>query len=150
MVLFPTILLHFSLNATHHLLLQYINYYCDIVIFIALLWPVQKYLPLWRKEYLLHSFSEKRNIFQGGGSTSTILCKSITHYQILKVQWRQLKNYWEMIASTWKINFEIVAYLVIKVLELFTSKSEYLGIKVSKNLALFSFCVIFWMAILPR
>ena len=38
-----------------------------------------------------------------------------------------------MIASTWKINLEIVAYLLIKVLELFTSEFEYLGIKVSKK-----------------
>ena len=42
-----------------------------------------------------------------------------------------------MIASTWKINLEIVAYLLIKVLELFTSEFEYLGIKVTKKAALF-------------
>ena len=43
------------------------------------------------------------------------------------------KNYREMIASTWKINLEMVVYLSIKILELFTSKFKYLGIKVSKK-----------------
>ena len=38
-----------------------------------------------------------------------------------------------MITSAWKINLEIVAYLLIKVLELFIFESEYLGIKVSKK-----------------
>ena len=38
-----------------------------------------------------------------------------------------------MIASTGKINLEIVTYLLIKTLELFTSEFEYLGIKVSKS-----------------
>ena len=57
-----------------------------------LLWSVQKYLLLWRKEYLSYSFSEKRCIFQGGGLISTILCKSIIYYQILTVQSRKLKK----------------------------------------------------------
>ena len=60
---FPTILLQFSLNTSHHLHLKYINYYCDNVIFIVLLWCVPKYLLLWRKEYLSYSFSEERCIF---------------------------------------------------------------------------------------
>ena len=38
-----------------------------------------------------------------------------------------------MTASTWKINLEIVAYLLIKVLDLFTSEPEYLVIKVSRK-----------------
>ena len=59
--------------------------------------------------------------------TSTILCKGIRYSRANQ------KNYREMIASTWKINLEIVAYLLIKVLELFTSEFEYLGIKVSKK-----------------
>ena len=40
-----------------------------------------------------------------------------------------------MTVSTRKINFAIVAYLLIKVLELFTSQFEYIGIKVSKKAA---------------
>ena len=42
-----------------------------------------------------------------------------------------------MIASNMKINLEIVAYLLIKVLELFTSEFEYLGIKTNNKAALF-------------
>ena len=38
-----------------------------------------------------------------------------------------------MTASTWKINLEIVAYLLIKVLDLLTSEFEYLVIKVSRK-----------------
>ena len=38
-----------------------------------------------------------------------------------------------MIASTWKINLEIVSYLLIKVLDSFTTEFEYLVIKVSKK-----------------
>ena len=38
-----------------------------------------------------------------------------------------------MTASTWKINLEIVAYLLIKVLDLFTSEFEYLVIKVCRK-----------------
>ena len=38
-----------------------------------------------------------------------------------------------MIASTLKISLEIVAYLLIKSLELFTSELAYLGKKVSKK-----------------
>ena len=38
-----------------------------------------------------------------------------------------------MINSTGKINLEIVAYLLIKILELFTSKLKYHGIKVSRK-----------------
>ena len=34
-----------------------------------------------------------------------------------------------MIASAWKINVELVAYLLIKLLELFTSEFEFLGKK---------------------
>ena len=49
-----------------------------------------------------------------------------------------------MTASTWKINLEIVAYLLIKVLDLFTSEFEYLVIKVSRKAALFRFCVFFF------
>ena len=138
MVLFPTILLHFSLNTSRHLHLKYINFYCDTVIFVALLWSVQKYLLFWRKGYLSYGFSEKRCIFQGSGLTSTILCKSVIYYQILKVQSRR-RNFREMIASTWKINLEIVVYLLIEVLELFTSEFKYLGIKVSKKTAFFDF-----------
>ena len=82
---FPTILLNFSRNTSYHL-------DCDTVIFIVLLWSVQKYLFVWRKEYLSYSFSEERCIFQGGGLTSTILCKSIIQYQTLKVQPRKLKK----------------------------------------------------------
>ena len=40
-----------------------------------------------------------------------------------------------MTISTRKINFVIVAYLLIKVLELFTCQFEYIGIKVSKKVA---------------
>ena len=109
------------------------NYYCDTVIFIVLLYSVQEYLLLWRKEYLSYSFSVERCIFQGGSLTPAILWKSIIHYQTLKIQSRKIKNCREMIASTSKINLEIVAYLLIKVLELFTSKFKYLGIKVSKK-----------------
>ena len=42
--------------------------------------------------YLLYSFSEERCIFQGGGLTSTILCKGIIHYQTLKLQSRKVKK----------------------------------------------------------
>ena len=123
-----------TLLTSHHLHLKYINHYCDTVFFIVLLWSVEKYLLLWRKENLSCSFSVERFIFQGGGLTPAILCKSIIHYRILKVQSRKLKkNYNEMIASTWKINLEIVAYLIIKILESFTSKFKYLGIKVNKK-----------------
>ena len=87
---FPTILLHSSLNTSHHLHLNYINCYCDTVIFTVLLWSVQKYLLLWLKEYPSYSFSEEQCILQGGGLTSIILCKSVTYYQILKVQSRKL------------------------------------------------------------
>ena len=38
------------------------------------------------------SFSREQCIFQGSGLTSTILCKSIIHYQTLKVQSRKLKK----------------------------------------------------------
>ena len=38
-----------------------------------------------------------------------------------------------MIASAQKINLEIVAYLLIKILELFTSEFKYLRIGVSKK-----------------
>ena len=38
-----------------------------------------------------------------------------------------------MITSTWIINLEIVAYLLIKVLGFFSSEFEYLGMKVSKK-----------------
>ena len=55
-----------------------------------------------------------------------------------------------MIASTLKINMEIDAYLLIKVLELFTSEFEYLGTKVSKKVALFGFRVFFWMPLLLK
>ena len=46
-----------------------------------------------------------------------------------------------MIASAWEINLEIVAHFLITILELFTSKLKYLGIKVSKknNLCLILF-----------
>ena len=43
------------------------------------------------------------------------------------------KNYREMTASTWKISPGIVAYLLIKVLDLFTSEFEHLVIKVSRK-----------------
>ena len=82
---FPTILLHFSPNTSNHL-------HCNTVIFIALLRSVQKCLLLWHKEYFLYSFSEEQYIFQWGGLTSTILCKSILHHQTLKVQPRKLKK----------------------------------------------------------
>ena len=78
---FQTILLYFSPYTSHHL-----------HIFIALLWSVLKSLLLWCKEYLLYSFSEERCIFQGGGLTSTILCKGIIHYQTLKLQSRKVKK----------------------------------------------------------
>ena len=84
------------------------------------LWSLQKYLLLWRLENLLYSSSVERCIFQGGGLASTILSKSIIHYQTLQIQsHKSKKNYGEMIASTWKINLEIVAYLLIEILELF-------------------------------
>ena len=57
-----------------------------------LLWSVQKYLLLRRKKYLLYSFSVEQCIFQGGGLTSANLCKSIIHYQTLKVQLRKLRK----------------------------------------------------------
>ena len=38
-----------------------------------------------------------------------------------------------MTDSTWKINLEIVAYLLIKALDLFTSELVYLVIKVSRK-----------------
>ena len=73
---------------------------------------------------------------------STILCKSIIYYQVLKVESRKLKkNYRKMTASTWKIKLEIAAYLLIKFLYLFTSEFEYLVIKVSRKR--FWFCVLF-------
>ena len=81
-----------TLLTSHHLHLKYINYYCDTVIFIVLLWSVQKYLLLRRKKYLLYSFSVEQCIFQGGGLTSANLCKSIIHYQTLKVQLRKLRK----------------------------------------------------------
>ena len=49
----------------------------------------------------------------------------------MKVQSRKLKNYREMINV--KKNLEIVAYPLIKVLELFTSEFGYLGIKVREK-----------------
>ena len=45
----------------------------------------------------------------------------------------KIKKATEMITSAWKINLEIVAYLLIKVLALFFFESEYLGIKVGKK-----------------
>ena len=82
---FPTILLNFSRNTSYHL-------DGDTVIFIVLLWSVQKYLFVWRKEYLSYSFSEERCIFQGGGLTPRILCKALMYYLTLKLQSRQLKK----------------------------------------------------------
>ena len=38
-----------------------------------------------------------------------------------------------MITSTWKINLEIVAYLLINGLEIFIFEFEYLGIKLNKK-----------------
>ena len=60
---FPTILLHFPLNTSHHLHLKYINFYCDTVIFVVLLSPVQKDLLLWCKEHLSYSIYYERYIF---------------------------------------------------------------------------------------
>ena len=79
--IFQTILLHFSPYTLHHL-----------HIFIVLLWSVLIYLLLWRKGYLSYSFSEERCIFQGGGLTPRILCKSLIQYLALKLQSCQLKK----------------------------------------------------------
>ena len=69
----------------------------------------------------------------------------------LTVQSHKLKkNYREMIASTWKINLEIIAYLLINLLELFTSKFEYLGIKVRKIKRLYFDFMSFWIALLQK
>ena len=64
---------------------------------------------------------------------STILCKSIIYYQVLKVESRKLKNCRKLPSSTWKANLEIVSYLSIKVLDFFTSEFEYRVIKVSRK-----------------
>ena len=53
---FPNILWSFSLFTSHHLHLEYIDYYFDTVIFVVLLWSVQKYLLLWCKKDRLYSF----------------------------------------------------------------------------------------------
>ena len=55
-----------------------------------------------------------------------------------------------MIASTWKTKLEIVAYLLIKVLELLTSKFKYLGIKVSKKATFIWFWFFFSMTLFPK
>ena len=109
-------------------------------------------MVLWRKEYLSYSFWEERCIFQGGSFTSTILCKSIIDNKTIKVQsWKfKKKSCREMIASAWKINVELVAYLLIKLLELFTSEFEFLGKKWAKKAALVWFCVFFRVSLFPR
>ena len=48
-----------------------------------------------------------------------------------------------MIASTWKIDLEIVSYLLIKVLDSFTTEFEYLVIKVSKKGGFISILYLF-------
>ena len=55
-----------------------------------------------------------------------------------------------MIASTCKINLEIVAYLLIKLLKLFTSKIR-ISLNKSEEKKRFHFDFMsFWMALLPR
>ena len=49
-----------------------------------------------------------------------------------------------------RINLEIIAYLLIKLPELFTSESEYLGIKVRKIKRFYFDFMSFWMALFQR
>ena len=49
-----------------------------------------------------------------------------------------------------RINIEIIAYLLIKLPELFTSEFEYLGIKVRKIKRLYFDFMSFWMALFQR
>ena len=49
-----------------------------------------------------------------------------------------------------RINLEIIAYLLIKLPELFTSEFEYLGIKVRKIKRLYFDFMSFWMALFQR
>ena len=74
---------------------------------------------------------------------STILCKSIIYYQVLKVAPRKLKKLQRDDRFNIKINLEIVSYLSIKVLDLFTSEIEYLVIKVSRKIGIISILCLF-------
>ena len=49
-----------------------------------------------------------------------------------------------------RINLEIIAYLLIKLPELFTSEFEYLGIKVWEIKRLYFDFMSFWMALFQR
>ena len=61
--------------------------------------------------------------------------------QIKKFESHKLKKLQREDRFTWKINLEVVTYLLIKFLDLFTSELEYLGIKVSKKSG---FILILW------
>ena len=92
--------LYFSPNTLHHL-------HCDTVIFIVLLWSEQRYLLLWREEYISYSFCEERCIFQGGGLASTTLCKSIIKEQSCKLKKLKTDDHFNMKKKSWNCRISL-------------------------------------------